>query len=474
MSTDDTRYLFEDAALRSFTLKLDPGTGRLVEIEAKPEEWDDALKAARELQAAMLAHIDARTATPRDGRMVEAAGSLPKTTPSIAEAFERYAKEQISLSAWSENTRKYTHEPSIVLFRELVSEPPDGPTGGEPASATDLQLSELTRTRMSAFLEEFRSFPARQGQRREHARATLAGGGTPQSLANYFNRLSHINQFLKYCVEKSWVAADVQTDIQLVLNKDTKRVRQADAKKRLAPGVLPGNGYVSFNPSDLRALFGPKFVEHVRCNAGKPEEVRARQSRRYWIPLIGLYTGMRLAEISQLQTADFVTIEGVACIDVAPGRTEEELGITTRIKTVASLRAIPIHPRLVELGLLDYVADRRDAGKAWLWEGLLWRDKEGFGKYPGRDFHEHAVAVGVHVHRRKVFHSFRSTIHQALVRIPMEGHLIDQFLGHDVEIMRLTNYNRTDDGGKAFPHLHVLDVLTKVQFDIDPPPWKTV
>ena len=110
----------------------------------------------------------------------------------------------------------------------------------------------------------------------------------------------------------------------------------------------------------------------------------------------------------------------------------------------------------------------------WLWKGLKWSDKEGFGKYPGRDFAGLTKAAGVYVRRRKVFHSFRSTFHQALQKVPLEGVLIDLLLGHEVAETRFKNYARREDGTRAYPYEHVLSVCKKVLFELPVPTGREV
>jgi len=465
MNDDELSQLLEDSK-RTFRVVVDPTTGR-VEIDAEPHEADAALDTAQRLREMMQEQIQTRMAEIKAARSSEDRGSSRSPAPLMSAAFEKYAKAQIDASLWSDNTRRYTHEPSIALFRELVGESQENDAGATPL---DLPLSKLDRQKMSDFIENFRAFPARQGKRYANARDALAAGGEPQSLENYFKRLEHIHQFVRYCTDKGWVNEEVSAELQHTLKRNNKRSRQAEAKKRIVQGGTADDGYVAFSSADLASIFGPGFVSHVtarRSAAWRTDDV-ARATYRYWTPIIALYTGMRLSEVCQLQVGDLVAREGIPCLSVAAGRTDEDLGATTRIKTISSLRTIPIHPKLIELGLLAFVEQRRQAQKHWLWDGLLWSEKEGFGKYPGRDFNKLTESVGVYVKRRKVFHSFRSTLQQALSRVPLEGTLIDQLIGHEVDSVRMQSYNRTDEG-RAFPIRHVHEALGKVSFNIQPP-----
>lgn len=67
-----------------------------------------------------------------------------------------------------------------------------------------------------------------------------------------------------------------------------------------------------------------------------------------FITYIAAYQGMRLKEITQLQKEDIVKIGDIFCISI---NTKEDK--TT--KTKKSVRIIPIHNKLLELGLLEFV-----------------------------------------------------------------------------------------------------------------------
>lgn len=79
-----------------------------------------------------------------------------------------------------------------------------------------------------------------------------------------------------------------------------------------------------------------------------PEHAAARR----WVPWVCAYTGARVGEITQLRRQDFRE-EG----DVPVFRITPDAG-TVKTKR---FRDVPLHPHLVEMGFLDYVATRSDA-----------------------------------------------------------------------------------------------------------------
>ncbi len=74
----------------------------------------------------------------------------------------------------------------------------------------------------------------------------------------------------------------------------------------------------------------------------------------YWIPLIGLYSGMRLEEICQLHCEDiYQDTDGIWIFDI---RTESKDGFNDKkLKNKNAIRKVPIHNELKNLGLLLYL-----------------------------------------------------------------------------------------------------------------------
>jgi hypothetical protein len=79
----------------------------------------------------------------------------------------------------------------------------------------------------------------------------------------------------------------------------------------------PSSKRASFKPEEIRVLFraplytGCKGKDWARRLEGGNEIIK---DALYWIPLIGLYSGMRLNEICQLETSDLRLEEGIICV----------------------------------------------------------------------------------------------------------------------------------------------------------------
>lgn len=83
----------------------------------------------------------------------------------------------------------------------------------------------------------------------------------------------------------------------------------------------------------------------------------------YWIPLTLAYTGARRAEIAGLTVDDFEDHDGVPCIVIRANQFRGVKGDPEAPNGEDSLtRIVPIHSHLIELGLLDHVAEMRRKG----------------------------------------------------------------------------------------------------------------
>lgn len=78
-----------------------------------------------------------------------------------------------------------------------------------------------------------------------------------------------------------------------------------------------------------------------------------------WLPILMLFHGCRTNEIAQLDVADIVQRpSGLWCINI----TDESNQGDKTLKTVQSKRLIPIHRNVVDMGFVQFVESRRQAG----------------------------------------------------------------------------------------------------------------
>ena len=139
--------------------------------------------------------------------------------------------------------------------------------------------------------------------------------------------------------------------------------------------------------------------------------------------MLGRYTGARLEELCQLRVDDFVEQQGIHCIRVDDSSEGQNL------KNASSRRMLPIHPSLIELGLLQHVESARASGGHRLFPELEpVRGK--LGHAPSKWFGRYKAKRGID-DNKKTFHSFRHTLIDDLRDAGVQDSLIKRIVGHE-------------------------------------------
>lgn len=149
-----------------------------------------------------------------------------------------------------------------------------------------------------------------------------------------------------------------------------------------------------FTPDELKTIFNPSTY---------PRKNNIYYGYRYWIPIISLYSGMRLNEICQLYVDDIKYIDKTWCFDLTDERDDQSL------KNKTSKRRIPVHPKLIELGFIDFVKNVRKNKKDRLFYQLTYKIKTRYTHMMGSWFGRYMSSIHIEG-RNKVFHSFRHTV----------------------------------------------------------------
>ncbi len=176
-----------------------------------------------------------------------------------------------------------------------------------------------------------------------------------------------------------------------------------------------------FTDDDLRAYFA--VLE------------KDKEPALLWIPRIMAYSGMRLGEAAKLRKADVRREGDLWVFDV------NEEGEGRRLKNEASRRLVPVHPRLIELGILELVK-----GKP---EGFLWPERlrtANSGRKGDVDTLSQLLAyrlrklAGITDEKKTAAHSFRHTVAQRLQNAGVPEYQIADILGHENESMTTGRY----------------------------------
>lgn len=279
----------------------------------------------------------------------------------------------------------------------------------------DLPLRVIDADRLRAFREQMREFPDHVNR----LKAAEKGATMTETIDRLkevrpdYKRMTDVqrHQRMLYLAQLfAWLKHEkyIYDDPCLMLKGETgltKKERNAKSFKDEEDDARRG-----FSDAELQLFFGePEFKTGNGLHVTKGNE--KWRPFQYWAPLIALYGGMRRGEIAQLYLSDVVQ-DGVHwCFDINARTSDKSL------KNTNAVRIVPIHPKLVELGFLEYCDRLRAAGFRRVFPDL--RNAGGdvrYGKELGR------VMTKV-IHKKLgfpdevTFHSFRHRCNGALQRV---------------------------------------------------------
>lgn len=182
-----------------------------------------------------------------------------------------------------------------------------------------------------------------------------------------------------------------------------------DIKIKQSKKGRAGTRRLPFTDAELKILFGSP----IYTNGDRPEGGGGEAAA--WIPAIAYLTGMRLEEIATLHVRQFhVDALGNPYIHTEDGKNENSTD-----------RDVPIHPSLIDAGLLDYVhsCHGRLFPKVTCTNEV---QSKAFSQWYGR----HLDSLGITA-RSKVFHSFRHLFKDLCRNAGLDDSAIDQICGHE-------------------------------------------
>jgi len=214
--------------------------------------------------------------------------------------------------------------------------------------------------------------------------------------------------------------------------------------------------YVTRNPAEGLQLDLHKRADEERKAYDRDDIQRIIQNLpqkdgkepfKFWIPMIAMYTGMRREEICQLHAEDIKEVGGIWCFDI-----NDSAGKS--LKTKSSDRLVPIHSKLIELGLLKYV-QAVDSNKN-IWRFRQWKTTWGkqFGNWWSIYFNRQHVSQDP----LKVFHSFRHSVADTLKQAGILESVVAGLLGHEQGGITFSRY------GKKYLPRTLVEAVEAIQY----------
>ena len=205
-----------------------------------------------------------------------------------------------------------------------------------------------------------------------------------------------------------------------------------------------------FTKTELIKIFDP----HNYLKSTINNRLKTIKLPYYWVPLIGLFTGMRLDEICQLRVEDIFKDGSYDVIKV--DNTGE-----TKTKNIQSVRIIPIHPTLKKLGFVDYVEELSRKNKDRVF-GELKKTRDGYGRNVGRWFNSsYLKKLQIYETQNKVFHSLRHTFITNLLQNGVREEIVNGLDGHKQKTMSTTIYLKGGFGSKVL----YKDGISKLRYE---------
>lgn len=224
-------------------------------------------------------------------------------------------------------------------------------------------------------------------------------------------------------------------------------------------GDNPARGHKLFTKSDQKKG-APKtqykpFTDEDLALIFKPENLMARtKPDDYWLPILALFTGGRIGELCQLANSDIKQVGDLWAISI----NDEDY---KTVKSEAARRIVPIHPTLIKLGFLDYVAEAKQHGPML----FPYLNDDKFGKFidtPSERFGEYLDSLGI-TDKKKVFHSLRKTSNNTLKQNGISEETRCQYVGHEHDTTNSSDYSEQH----SLEYL-AENVATKLTFEVIP------
>lgn len=322
----------------------------------------------------------------------------PVANLTVASAIRRFRDEELELRPVTAKTV----EKRRALLRHI-----------EQFFGSDTPVTSVRRTDCTEFRATLSRLPPNFGKQitsrrtiRVIADANTSGSTLARETQNSYLRIA--DEFFGWMLKERLVADNPASEIVPLRRREPAETQR-----------LP------FNANELRAIFAaPLYTGCVDDQNGfaKPGPNIVKRSR-YWVPLLALFTGMRMGEVLQLTPGH---------IRQSPNGTNFiVLTKDMQLKTDAAEREIPIHPELTRIGFLEWVEQREQEGVEYIFDDVV-PSKHGYRSDTfTKRFASFLREIEIAANRRaKVsFHSFRHTFKDALSDAGASEEITDEVCG---------------------------------------------
>lgn len=353
---------------------------------------------------------------PRDPLLIGEAEKVKRGAVTLGDLIKRYEADKGA--TWSGKTR----DGYVLIYRaltELLGE-------NKPVREIDREDCREIRQILLDLAPNYTKLPATRGKPMREAaqisRTLDLPRRKPDSVNSYMNNLAAL---LNYA-EKEGI------------------IDKSPAKGLMVAGGNKKDKKYSFTIQQLVTIFNAPLYTTKQERGGK-----------FWVPLVSLWTGMRLNECCQLLTDDIREMDGVHIIIVSE---DSKDGVDDkRVKTEAGERYVPIHPELVRIGLLIHWESMKKKRERRLFPDL----NKGVNGYYSNPFSQSfgRFLKEINIKTSKIsFHSFRHTYRDALRHADISVERVKALGGW-------ANTETHEDYGSGFKPSVLFEEIKKVRYD---------
>jgi len=292
----------------------------------------------------------------------------------------------------------------------------------------DIPIGEITKEKSSILKSQLKQLPKNRTKNpkyRDYDFHELISMKIPKDESIHTTTInkyiSNLSSFMNWCVNNGYSNTNTFTGMKITQKKN----RASEERNR-------------FTEQEIKTIFSVKdylYTTKTYINKGK--------YANYWVPLIGIFTGMRANEICSLYLDNVREITGNHrskrwCFDVK----QEEDRPDKRLKNLSSIRIVPIHQTLLDLGFIDFLnlikklPDRKRVFEELPYkEGLYSRNISRFWNT------SYLPKIGIKTDKNG-FHSLRHSVIDHLKQKGIEPHFINELVGHSQGNIDLDRYGK--------------------------------
>jgi len=320
--------------------------------ELGPEEaaWRDLVREASDPEIIAQAAAGQQRA---NDILAVSMGKVPASGRTVEKLIEAYEADKSP--GWSGSSKKAV-VPVFRILREVFA---------------DRTVSSITREDARAVVKLLEGLPTMIGRRAELKGLTVRQAvekgrelelPTIQPKTINDGYLIHMAGLFNWAVKETWIAATPFSGLSVHDPVD-------DAERR-----------DPFTLDQLTKLF-------AKSPWGAPWVAGGERPGAYWVPLLCLFHGLRNGEAAGLRVEDIGKEDGVSVIRI---RAYEGKAL----KTKGARGSLPVHPELLRLGFLAFVAERRGAGVELLFPEGTANNRGQIGAKLAERFSAHVKGLG--------------------------------------------------------------------------------